>query len=199
MLEPTDQMDNDPADDEVIIIGRRSTREVDTERLNADMGAVIAYGAERRQQVNKIRLKTCPEPTGKPDSKDESRLSSLKRSSNSKFKKPMAITSSYVASYTEETRSSAKFKPGKKLAKLVNQVIIRNELTEPLDERKWPADSIRMERDANEVRNRSLVASQLVRMGYSNDRKAIGDVIRETDPNAKVPRFKVYGKNQTAD
>jgi hypothetical protein len=35
-------------------------------------------------------------------------------------------------------------------------------------------------------------------MGYSGDRKALGEALMQADPTAKVPGFKVYGKNTTA-
>lgn len=38
----------------------------------------------------------------------------------------------------------------------------------------------------------------MIRLGYSGDKKALGEALLEADPNAKVPRFKVYGKNNVA-
>ena len=35
-------------------------------------------------------------------------------------------------------------------------------------------------------------------MGYAGDRKGLGEALQELDPTAKIPGFKIYGKNSTA-
>ena len=55
-----------------------------------------------------------------------------------------------------------------------------------------------MEQEANKVRKRALCASELIRLGYSGDRKALGEALLELDPTARVPKFKIYGKNSVA-
>jgi len=32
-------------------------------------------------------------------------------------------------------------------------------------------------------------------LGYAGDRKALGEALMEADPTAKIPGFKIYGKN----
>ena len=34
-------------------------------------------------------------------------------------------------------------------------------------------------------------------MGYAGDRKGLGEALQELDPTAKIPGFKIYGKNST--
>jgi hypothetical protein len=68
-----------------------------------------------------------------------------------------------------------------------------------LDERKWPREAIAMENRANDIRKRSLLAGELMRMGYGGDKKGLGEALQEIDPTAKIPKFKVYGKNNTAN
>lgn len=38
-----------------------------------------------------------------------------------------------------------------------------------------------------------------MRMGYGGDKKGLGETLQEIDPTAKIPKFKVYGKNNTAN
>lgn len=67
-----------------------------------------------------------------------------------------------------------------------------------MDEKKWPREAIAMENRANDVRKRSLLAIELMKMGYGGDKKGLGEALQEIDPAAKIPKFKVYGKNNTA-
>lgn len=129
-------------------------------------------------------------PKQKSNERPESGRLSIKRSSNSKFRKPQAI--SVQASYNDGP--STKSKPTSKMPVAGNK-----DLIEPLNKYKWPPEAIQMEQDANNVRKGALIASQLVRMGYSNDRKSLGEALLESDPKAKVQKFKIYGKNQIAE
>lgn len=81
-----------------------------------------------------------------------------------------------------------------------NSSIIKNsDLKEPLDEKKWPEIAQSMEKQANGIRKKTLCAGDLIRMGYSGDKKGLGEALLEIDPTAKIPRFKVYGKNKGAN
>ena len=48
------------------------------------------------------------------------------------------------------------------------------------------------------MRKKALLAGELARLGYAGDRKALGEALMEADPTAKIPGFKIYGKNTNA-
>ena len=79
-----------------------------------------------------------------------------------------------------------------------SSILNNYDLRESLDEAEWPTVAIEMEQEANKVRKRALLASELIRLAYSGDRKALGDALLELNPTLKVPKFKVYGKNKVA-
>jgi len=58
---------------------------------------------------------------------------------------------------------------------------ISADLKEPLDPSKWPKEAMLMEQTAQDARLRTLQAAELFRIGYSGDKKLIGDALADFD------------------